>query len=109
MNQDNDYCGVSEATRLLGYQAVNVVYSLLRSGALAGQKVDGVWRIERAGVEARLARRHEKAAQKAKCQQCGATEGLRWTPDPYRSPTDDERPYWLCADCAQDNGSDGAA
>ena len=71
MTQD-EYCGVAEATRLLGYQAVNVVYSLLRSGALAGQKIDGVWRIERAGVEARLNARAERAARR---EQCESTNG----------------------------------
>lgn len=61
----SDTMTVQEACRALGYGSVNTVYGLLRAGALRGEKVEGVWRIERHGVELRLERRRQLAERRA--------------------------------------------
>ena len=50
---------VTEAARLLKC-TTKYVYDLLRSGALEASKADGQWRIQKAPIESRIAKRAGK-------------------------------------------------
>jgi excisionase family DNA binding protein len=57
---ERDYVTPNEAARLLNLATTDVVYRLLRSGRLSGDRVNGRWRIPREAVELRRSRVEHK-------------------------------------------------